>query len=284
MARLPLPTLPLPMLPPITPLLAPMLTLMLTSMLTSLLALPARAAPLPLVFCHENEDSYPWVMRQRDGVAGLNIQLLRQVERELGLAISFVGYPWRRCLAELAAGKVDGAFAASFKPERLAMGHYPMLDNGKPDPSRRMHTAGYSLYRLKGDNLEWDGRQFGNLRGSIGAQAAFSVVDFLREKGVSVDQGTKSPEDTLRKLLVGRVQGAALQGLRGDHALQEFPELAEKIERLPQPLEERPYYLMLSFQLTNNAPALAAAIWKTVAQVRESPAYQRSEREFIHAP
>lgn len=245
---------------------------------------PVHAAPVPLLFCHENEDSYPWVMRQHDGVGGLNILLLRQVERELDLRITFVGYPWRRCLAELAAGKVDGAFAASFKPERLAMGHYPVLDNGKPDPSRRMHTAGYSLYRLKGDSLDWDGRQFFNLHGSIGAQSAFSVGDFLRERGVAVDQGTKSPEDTLRKLLVGRVQGAALQGLRGDHALQEFPELAERIERLPQPLEERPYYLMLSFNVTNTMPALAAEIWKTIGQVRESPAYKRSEREYLRTP
>ncbi|CAK0769620.1 hypothetical protein CCP4SC76_5210003 [Gammaproteobacteria bacterium] len=48
--------------------------------------------------------------------------------------------PWKRCLADLQEGKVDGAFPASFKPDRLAQGSYPMTGD-QPDATRRLHEG-----------------------------------------------------------------------------------------------------------------------------------------------
>jgi polar amino acid transport system substrate-binding protein len=58
------------------------------------------------------------------------------------------------------------------------------------------------------------------------------------------------------------------------------PSLAGKIEVRGPPLIEKPYYLMLSHQFVATEPALAERIWRTIAQVRNSPAYRKREREF----
>ncbi|ETR69016.1 MAG: hypothetical protein OMM_09956 [Candidatus Magnetoglobus multicellularis str. Araruama] len=56
-------------------------------------------------------------------------------------------------------GKVDGLFTASYKEKRKKYGRYPEV-NGKVDPSRRFTSASYALYRLKGSDVQYDGKNF----------------------------------------------------------------------------------------------------------------------------
>ncbi len=116
-----------------------------TLILSLLLGVPLSAAHAeePLTLCHEDRDSYPWVLR--DG-SGLNLELLAQVAEALQLRLQLVAVPWKRCLAGLEDGHYDGAFAASFKAERLAMGRYPTTAEGDLDVSKRLHLSLYSLY------------------------------------------------------------------------------------------------------------------------------------------
>ena len=246
-----------------------------------LLAAPlASARPAQLSFCHEDQDSYPWVLRDRPG---LNIRLMQLLERELKIPVKLVPMPWKRCLAEMANNNVHGAFAASYKLDRIEMGHYPSARDGKPDPAYRLHSSSYSLYRMKGSTLGWNGKTFENLVGQIGTLSAHSIIDFLRERGVSVDDGSKNPVDTLRKVQAGRLQGAALQTSRTEHILALHPDLARSIERVPILLEERPYFLMLSFNLVEQSPELASSIWRSIEKLRESPEYKRIEQDFYLA-
>lgn len=247
-----------------------------------LLATPLAMAapPASLSFCHEDQDSYPWVLRDRPG---LNIHMMRLLERELKIPFKLVPMPWKRCLAEMAKNNVHGAFAASFKVDRLEMGHYPAAKDGKPDGAYRMHTSSYSLYRLKGSALNWNGKTFENLAGQIGTLSAHSIIDFLRERGVSVDEGSKSPVDTLRKVQAGRLQGAALQTSRTERILAQHPDLARSLERVPMLLEERNYFLMLSPNLAEQTPELASTIWRSIEKIRESAEYKRIEQDFYAA-
>lgn len=250
--------------------------LLLLALFTSSVA----AKPGALVFCHEDQDSYPWVLRDR---AGLNIVMLRLLERDIGMPIRFLPLPWRRCLAELAANNVDGAFAASFKAERLSMGRYPSGKDGKPDPARRLHMSSYSLYRAKGNALRWNGSRFDGLQGQIGTLTSHSIIDFLLERGVAVDSGSKSPVETLRKVALGRLQGAALQTPRAEHVLAQMPELARQLEREPVLLEERAYYLMLSNRLVDSEPQLADTVWRQIERIRDSAPYKQAELDFFGA-
>lgn len=238
----------------------------------------AYSQPRELQFCYENEDSYPWVLKSGDG---LNIRLISLLSRELGVKIKLLPMPWKRCLSELAGNRMDGAFAASFVAERLAYGQYPMHGDGSPDQNRRLHLSSYSLYRLKGDPLSWSGQEFINLHGPIGTLPGFSIVDLLKNKGVTIDDGSRSPGGTLRKLLLKRIQGAVLQTQRADYELASNPTWAKYIERISLTIEQKAYYLMLSHGLVQQDPALADTIWSDIERLRQSEEYLSQTVSFF---
>ncbi|MEX6501287.1 substrate-binding periplasmic protein [Pseudomonas zhanjiangensis] len=242
------------------------------------LAVAGQAAVEALVFCHEDQDAYPWVMTDR---TGLNLQLLGLVAETLALTFTYVPVPWKRCLSGLEQGLYDGAFASSFKIERLSAGHYPLASDGQPDVNRRLHMSRYALYRRRGEAVTWDGSAFRHLHGRIGSLSGFSIVGFLREQGVEVDETSRDPLAMLRMLDRGRIEAAALQSQRADFVLQANPPLAQRIEKVESLLEEKPYYLMLSKALVAHDPALAQSIWDEIAWQRESPTYQQRMRLFL---
>jgi polar amino acid transport system substrate-binding protein len=237
-----------------------------------------QAAAPPLTFCHEDQDSYPWVMTDK---SGLNLQLLGLVAQSLGVTFTYVPVPWKRCLSGLEQGIYDGAFASSFKVERMGAGHYPMAADDQPDASRRLHLSRYALYRRRGEAVTWDGSVFRQLSGRIGSLSGFSIAAFLREQGAEVDETSRDPLALLRMLQYGRIQAAALQSQRADFVLQANPQLAKRIERVELLLEEKPYYLMLSKALVADHPALTEAIWSGIALQRESAIYQQRMRVFL---
>jgi polar amino acid transport system substrate-binding protein len=239
------------------------------------------AADRMVSLCFERQEVLPW--RTLDG-GGLNFELLGEVARRLGVVFDYQSMPWKRCLEQVKANQVDGAFAVSFSRERLALGAYPGVhgDPGRADPDERMHVDRYVLVRRKGSRVDWDGKHFANLDGRVGIQLGYSVGDFLRAQNVAVDEGSQQADELVQKLLAGRVAAAALGG--GDAVRVMRTPVAQQIEVLPVPLIEKPYYLILSHAFVAQQPEQAARIWKTIEEVRTSPAYRRRERELTGQP
>ncbi|WP_374362859.1 substrate-binding periplasmic protein [Pseudoduganella danionis] len=241
-------------------------------LLMALLLAPATAAERrePLRLCFEQTNVLPW--RTESG-AGLNFALLNMVEQRLNLRFEYQSIPWKRCLAQLKANAVDGAFAVSYKPDRRELGEYP---GGQViDASKRMHIDSYMVLRRKGSKVEWDGKSFRNLQGAVGFQLGYSVGDVLRGLNVEVDEGSQCADELARKLIAGRVAAAAVGGSDA-HSLMHGP-LAGQLEQLPIPIIEKPYFLILSHGLVAADPQLAERIWRTVEEVRNSPAYRKLE-------
>jgi polar amino acid transport system substrate-binding protein len=234
-------------------------------------AAPAESQAPTITLCYERADVRPW--RTQAG-EGLNFDLLRLVAERAGVTFNFQSMPFKRCLAQLKANAVDGVFAVSFKPDRLELGEYP--GGATPDASKRMHIDRYILLRRKGSALDWDGKALRNVDGAIGAQLGYSITDQLRSLNVTVDEGSQRSDELIRKLLAGRLAGAALGGSDA-RTLLDGP-YGPQIEACPIPLVEKPYYLMLSHALVAKQPALAQRIWATIEQVRNSPAYKQLER------
>jgi polar amino acid transport system substrate-binding protein len=233
------------------------------------LSLPAVAAPKETVtLCFEAQDVRPW--RTEHG-GGLNFELLKLVEQRLDVHFDFQSIPWKRCLAQLKANAVDGAFAVSFKPDRRELGEYPGGEN--VDASKRMHIDSYMVLRRKGSKVDWDGKHFSNLDGAVGFQLGYSVGDVLRAQNLEVDEGSQRADELARKLIAGRLAAAAVGG--SDAAGLMRGPLAPQLELLPIPIIEKPYFLILSHALVASKPQLAARIWSTLEQVRNSPAYQK---------
>ncbi len=234
-------------------------------------SMPALAAGPTITLCYERADVKPW--RTQTG-EGLNFELLRLVAERADVEFHFQSMPWKRCLAQLKANAVDGAFAVSYKPDRREIGEYP--GGATPDAGKRMHIDRYILLRRKGGTLDWDGRALRNVDGAIGAQLGYSITDQLRSLNVTVDEGSQRSDELVKKLLAGRLAGAAVGGSDA-RTLLEGP-YGDRIEALPLPLVEKPYFLMLSHQLVARQPALAQRVWAAVEQARNSPAYQKLER------
>ena len=225
-----------------------------------------------ITLCFERQEVLPW--RTLNG-GGLNFELLNQVAARLDITFDYQSMPWKRCLEQLKANEVGGAFAVSFAPARMALGQYP--GGAQPDASRRMHVDRYLLVRKKGSTLDWDGKKLSNVKGAIGFQLGYSVGDFLRAQNVAVDEGSQRASELAQKLIAGRVAGAALGG--GDVASLMSGPLAPQLEVLPLPLVEKPYFLMLSHALVASNPQLAERIWKAVEEARNSPAYRKLARD-----
>jgi polar amino acid transport system substrate-binding protein len=222
----------------------------------------------------------PW--RTLDG-GGLNFELLAEAAKRTGVTVDYQSMPWKRCLEQLKANQVDGAFAVSFNLERMALGAYPGVSPAAKyphaDPSKRMHVDTYMLVRRRGSRLDWDGKSFRNLHGRIGFQLGYSVGDFLRARGVEVDEGSQRADELAQKLIAGRVAGAALGG--GDAARLMRGPYAGRLELLPVALIEKPYFLVLSNAPVASRPQLAKRLWDAIEEVRNSPAYRKREQHEL---
>ncbi|WP_293931784.1 ABC transporter substrate-binding protein [Iodobacter sp.] len=230
-----------------------------------------------IVLCHEEEDSYPWVLKGRPG---LDIILLKMIAKKLKVKFEMRPLPWVRCLHELKNNHVSGAFNLSFGAERLDIGHYPMLGN-KPNIDQRLHSDSYSLYRLKGSGINWDGERLLNPYGGIvGAQSGFAVIPQLKELGTKVDDQTRSAEINFKKLMVGRVGAVALPTKEGDMQLRNKRFFSKRIEKIGPPLVDKNYYLVISNDFYTRNPKLAKQIWVTLANMRESAEFKKMVAQF----
>ncbi|MES2324173.1 MAG: transporter substrate-binding domain-containing protein [Pseudomonadota bacterium] len=241
------------------------------ALLCVLACVPA-AARDTITLCFERQEVLPW--RTLTG-GGLNFELLNQVATRLGITFEYQSMPWKRCLEQLKANEVGGAFAVSFAQSRLALGAYP--GGSVPDPDKRMHVDRYVLMRKKGGRIGWDGKAISNVDGAVGFQLGYSVGEFLRGMKVPVDEGSQRASELAQKLIAGRLSGAALGG--GDAANLMNGPLASQLEVLPAPLIEKPYYLVLSHALVASNPQLAERIWKGVEEARNSAAYRKLLRD-----
>lgn len=226
--------------------------------------------------CMEDRDIRPWITR--DG-GGLNVVLLDRVASALGLRFEYQRLPWKRCLDKLKANQVDGAFGASFKPERVAYGVYP--GGVPPDAHKRLNVDRYVLVSRRASGVTWDGKTLGGLRGAVGTQLGYSVADDLRHLGIPVDEGAPGAAELMHKVVAEHVMAAAMLEGEVRSLLSETPRYARILQVLPVPLVEKPYYLLLSHAFTTVQAKRAEAIWNAIEKVRESKDYQTLEKLTI---
>jgi len=222
-------------------------------------------AQMLVKLCYEDANYFPWQIK---GAHGLDNNLLEMASARSGVKIEMLALPWKRCLSDVGYGTQAGVFAASYNADRAAYAAYPMIDD-KLDASRRIRFDSYSLYRLKGNPVSWDGKQLTNLKKPVGVQLGYSASADLIKLGAAVDESSVVVELQMRKLVVGRVDLVALLTFEGD-ALLEKAEFSDKVEKLSPPLIEKPYFLIFNKDYYRNNKKLADDLWAAVASARES--------------
>ena len=226
--------------------------------------------------CHENEDSYPWIFKDK---VGLTTSLMKIAEKAYGAKVELVALPWKRCLDDAKNGAIDGVLKISFSAERTEFLVYPMVGE-KPDASKRLLNDTYSLFRLKGSTAAtWDGKTL-KADGPVGAQSGFSIVKQLTSLGVRVDDATRSADANLAKLLGARVVAVALQTEEGEISIAENAETKGKVERVTPVLVEKPYFVAFSKQFHSKEKAAAQKLWDAIGAARESTEYKDLAKAF----
>ncbi len=238
--------------------------------------LPGKAAPLK--FCYEDVPQTPWT--QPDG-SGLNFVLLKRVEKRLGEQFEFKSLPWKRCLAYVASGEMDGVVAAAYSAQRAVWGAVPLLPNGEERATARLYFDEFHVYVRHGSPVKWDGKAFANLHGSVAIQAGFVVAERLEKMGVELDQSGKSAEHALRLLMNGSASVAVLQASQANFLIHHDPRFRGQIEVLPLPFAQVPLHLLMSRKTWQREQKRIEAIWDVLAIERESPEYQKQEKALL---
>ena len=207
---------------------------------------------------------------------GLTIEVLRMASERAAVPIALSRTPWQRGLYLIQSGEADAIFASSYVEDRTRYGVYPMQD-GHPDPSRKLFDQSYSLYVRADSGVHWDGETLTNLRGPVGATPGYAVVSVLRAMGVTVDE-EPSHIDNLRKVLAGRLGAYAELDNHVRPLLRANPQEFASIAELSPPVLSKPYYLMFSKIFYTKSPEAAERIWDAIAAVHASAAYQ----ELLH--
>ncbi|GLR13308.1 hypothetical protein GCM10007907_20980 [Chitinimonas prasina] len=233
----------------------------------------ASAAEATWRFCHEDNETYPWIMKDREG---LYATMAKLAAKRVDARIELVWLPWKRCLADVKNGVMDGVVGAGFLQERCEIGVYPG-EPCKPDTAQRLYIDRFPLYRNRASTLGWDGQKVIGQRKPIAVQPGFVAARMLKQMGAQVDETDKEPYQILRKVSAGMVDGAILQAPVADPLLKEVADFGATIERLPISFQEYPTYLVVSHQRYKADPKRVKAIWQAFVQARDSNEYQAAK-------
>ena len=211
---------------------------------------------------------------------GATIELLKIVEKQVGVRFQFKRMPWKRCLYMVEHGTVDATFHASYNAARAKYGVYPTRDDGL-DTSRSIFKMTYVLYVKKGSGVSWNGKAIGNVSRPIGAQLSFAIADDLRKMGYDVEEEA-GVSTNLSKLAAGRISAYADMETMVDNTLRNPNPRYKAIEKLSPPLREKAYYLLVSKVFAGKHPKLTEGIWDALRDAQQTDAYQEMLNRYQH--
>lgn len=231
---------------------------------------PAAPEPTTVALCFEETPALPWRSRQKQG---LYFDLMDEVARRLGLHFEYHPQPWPFCLAEVAAGRMDGAFAVAFSPERRPVFAFPP---GAPDiEADVLREDAIVLVRRRGTAVDVvDGRLSGSTR-PVGVLPGYAIADDLKRAGWAVEMSSRDHVAQLSRLSRGELDAIALSAFRWAQLQAAGGVALDDLEALPRPILSKRYFLGLSHPFVAAHPALAQRIWATTREVRNSATFRR---------
>lgn len=127
--------------------------------------------------CGTNEFP-PFTYADANGhAAGIEVDVVREAARRLGLKVNISVLPWPRLIASMRAGALDCMFAAFITPERLGYMNFTRVP---------LHVSRLALYSHRTSAFSFE--RIEDLRGKrIGTLRDFRTVDVLDE---ALNQGT----------------------------------------------------------------------------------------------
>jgi polar amino acid transport system substrate-binding protein len=228
--------------------------------------------PRPLAFCYEDVPQFPWT---RPDETGLNFELLKRVEKQLGEQFRYEVKPWKRCIEEVRVGIMDGVIGAAESPERRSFGAFATLPNGQIDPRAALYEESYRIFTRVGSTAGWDGHTLRAPNGVVLVQSGYLIADLLRQRGFKPVESARSAEDGLRMLIGGSYDIAALYGAEAEALARSDPRFVGKIAQAPTTYSDWSFYLLISRMTFDTDKKRINAIWRAIRTVRESDEYRK---------
>lgn len=209
---------------------------------------------------------------------GLTLELLHLVGARVGIEFVYERVPWKRALFLIETNEADGVFHTSFVPERMNILAYPMKA-GRPDVERAIFMQNYVLYKRSGASIAWDGTTLTGVDMPVGATSSYAVVGDLKQLGVPVEEAN-TLEQSLDKLLNGRVAAYAGLETMTDAVLAAYPAKYGGLVKMAPPLVTKPYHLTFSRGFYTEHRDLAERIWDAIAAVNASAEFAAIVRRY----
>ena len=196
---------------------------------------------------------------------GIQIELLMKAARQVGIKLIIARLPSKRVLDNLEKGQSDAALIFSYSDDRAKYAVYPMK-KGNPDSNRKIYNVGYAVYEQKNSPLQWDGKQFLNLKGAIGSILGWSVNEELSKMGLKVEE-VKTHKQNLDKLKLGRIDAVVGPEEVIDHliTMNEY----KNIEKTPKPFSEKPYFVIFNKKFKEKNSEIIEKLWDKIGEIRD---------------
>ena len=196
---------------------------------------------------------------------GIQIELLMKAARQVGINLKITRLPSKRVLDNLEKGQSDAALIFSYSDDRAKYAVYPMK-KGNPDSNRKIYNVGYAVYKQKNSPLEWDGKQFLNLKGTIGSILGWSVNEELSKMGLKVEE-VKTHTQNLEKLKLGRVDAVVGPEEVIDYLIiiNEY----KNIEKMQKPFSEKPYFVIFNKKFKERNSEIIEKFWDKIGEIRD---------------
>ncbi|ARU59293.1 family 3 extracellular solute-binding protein [Oleiphilus messinensis] len=234
-------------------------------------------APVNIKLCGIDQP-YPPFFIASPRQAGIEMDVVHYLETKTGFTFDLVRLPWKRCLLNVEMGRVDGALAASYLPERERIGEYPRTSNGALDVSRSMYVSHYWLYTVD-DSVIWDGTQLVlPPRGQVATGLGYSIGSILRDMGVMVREEYYQP-DIVEWLSRGGLAAVAGYDAEIGPIIASDPAYSV-IRKHSIPLHEDAQFLLFSHQFYKTQTFVAETVWDALAELHSSGEYQKISSRY----
>ena len=223
-----------------------------------------------VTYCYENKPLLPHFLGSGPDVPmqhpGPSVEILQHLEKLTpNVKITFVRFPWKRCLNDLQTGKVD-AVIGSYNKLREQIGRYPKTKKGEIDTDRNFSTTSSCLLYPENDIVRDGHRLLFEKPMSMSVPSGYGVITDMKRKGFDVYQAPSSAK-AHELLFSGRV-GASLSNC----FLENLP---VGFVQNTTPINQSTGYLLFSHQFYQRNSNLAETLWHNITLINRQDYYKR---------
>lgn len=231
----------------------------------------AGAVDLRLVYT--DQDTRPYLTGSGQEIPtrpGMAVELVQRCVERLGGRLILSRTPARRMGEEAKSGRYDGVLGFRHSADRARDLVFPTRagsPDNQPDSRRAAARLAHSIYRRKGENITWDGRQIRGLQFPIAVSATMLVSQSLLAQGYDIVRIERSGQ-MFGMLARGRVDAVVTLDVIGDREMA--MQTQGLIEKLSPPVLVEDFHVPVSRQFYAANRDFTEAFWTLIGEQRNA--------------